>query len=80
MKFSENSTLSHVAEIWVLRGIVNHSHAEDDLRAVVKRHKIINKVPKGYNYPELLGRKQLSQEMQEMLKRKVQHENHKDNE
>ena len=52
--------MSHEAEIWVLHGIIDQNHSEDELRAVVKRHMKINQVPKGYNYPELVGHGQLS--------------------
>ena len=70
--------MSQEFEIWVLHGIIDHNHSENDLRAVVKRHMKINQVPKGYHYPELLRHGQLSFEMQEMLKRKAQHQNDQD--
>ena len=65
--------MSLECEVWVLRGIINHGHLEDDLRAVARRHQKISKVPKGYNYPELIRHGQLPKEMQEMLMRKARH-------
>ena len=53
-KMNLNELVSIECEVWVLRGIVDHKHSEDDLKAILKRHQKINKVPKGYNYPELM--------------------------
>ena len=70
MSIEKSSMISIEFEVWVLRGMIHHKHTESDLRAVVERYKKINKVPNGYNYPELVRHDQLSKEMQEMLKRK----------
>ena len=67
----KSSMMSIEFEVWVLRGIIDHKHSESDLKTVVERHKKINKVPNGYNYPELVRHDQLSKEMQEMLMRKA---------
>ena len=40
---------------------------------VIAKLAKINKVPKGYHYPELLLNEELSSDMQEMLARKHQH-------
>ena len=56
MSLENSSMMSIEFEVWVLRGMIDHKHTESDLRAVVDRYKKINKVPNGYNYPELVRR------------------------
>ena len=42
MKLGNKAMVSMQYEVWVLRGIIDHKHSEDDLMAVAKRHEKIN--------------------------------------
>ena len=58
----------------MLKGLIEHNFPESGLHSIVKKYQKINMVPEEYNFPELLRKEQLPQEMQEMLQRKAEHQ------
>ena len=58
----------------MLKGLIEHNFPESGLQSIVKKYQKINMVLEGYNFPELLRKEHLPQEMQEMLQRKAEHQ------